>query len=92
MTRKLYRSKKNRMISGVAGGIAEYFSIDPVIVRIIAIILLFISGVAPTVIIYVILWLIVPEQRVAEKKVAAKSKPSGTTAKRPAVKKKPATK
>ena len=34
MTRKLYRSRKNNMISGVCGGVGEYFNIDPNIVRI----------------------------------------------------------
>jgi phage shock protein C len=33
MAKKLYRSKKNRKIAGVCGGIAEYFDIDPIIVR-----------------------------------------------------------
>ena len=32
--KKLYRSKRNRMLTGVCGGIAEYFSIDPTVVRI----------------------------------------------------------
>ena len=32
--KKLYRSRRNRMLTGVCGGIAEYFSIDPTVVRI----------------------------------------------------------
>jgi phage shock protein C len=42
--KRLYRSKKNRMIAGVCGGIAEYFAIDPVVVRLIAFILLLPGG------------------------------------------------
>jgi phage shock protein C len=44
--KKLYRSRQNRMIGGVCGGIAEYFNIDPVIVRIAAVALFFMGGSA----------------------------------------------
>lgn len=60
MTKRLYRSTTDRMIAGVCGGIAEYFNIDPVIVRIIAVILLLPGGL-PGFLPYVILWIIVPE-------------------------------
>jgi phage shock protein C len=59
-SKRLYRSRKDRMISGVCGGIANYFGIDPVIIRIIAVILLLPGGL-PGFIPYVILWLIIPE-------------------------------
>jgi phage shock protein C len=58
--KKLYRSKTNRMIAGVCGGIAEYFNVDPTLIRIIAIILLLPGGL-PGFIPYVILWAILPE-------------------------------
>ena len=35
MQKKLYRSKTNRMLVGVCGGVAEYFNIDPTVVRVI---------------------------------------------------------
>ena len=35
MQKKLYRSKSNRMLVGVCGGVAEYFGIDPTVVRVI---------------------------------------------------------
>lgn len=59
MNKRLYRSKDNRMIAGVCGGIAEYFDIDPTIVRIAAAILTLagFSGI----IIYIILAIVVPE-------------------------------
>ncbi|MEI6614336.1 MAG: PspC domain-containing protein [Chrysiogenales bacterium] len=44
--KKLYRSRHNRMIGGVCGGIAEYFNIDPVIVRVGAVALFFMGGSA----------------------------------------------
>ena len=37
--RRLYRSRNNRWIAGVCGGIAEYFNIDPIIVRILAVVI-----------------------------------------------------
>lgn len=41
MTKRLYKSKKDIMICGVCGGIAEYFDIDPTIVRLVAVVLVF---------------------------------------------------
>ena len=60
MNKRLYRSRNNKIIAGVCGGIAEYFGIDPIIVRIIAVILLLPGGL-PGFLPYVILWLIVPK-------------------------------
>ncbi len=61
MTKQLYRSRTDRKIAGVCGGLAEYFGIDPVIVRIIAVILLLPGGL-PGFLPYVIMWAIVPEK------------------------------
>lgn len=47
------------MIAGVCGGLAEYFDIDPVIVRIVAVVLLLPGGL-PGFLPYIILWIIVP--------------------------------
>jgi phage shock protein C len=58
--KKLYRSKRNKIIAGVCAGIAEYFNIDPTIVRLIYILLTIFTAVAPFVIIYLIMWIIVP--------------------------------
>ncbi len=57
--KKLYRSRTDRMVAGVAGGLAEYFNIDPTIVRL-AFVLLALAG-GPGLIIYVIMWIVVPE-------------------------------
>ena len=54
MTKRLYRSKTDRKIAGVCAGLAEYFGIDPVIVRVIAVLLLLPGGL-PGLIPYVIL-------------------------------------
>lgn len=60
MTKRLYRSRKDRKIAGVCGGLAEYFNIDPVIVRVLAVILL-IPGGLPGFIPYIVMWVVVPE-------------------------------
>ena len=55
----LYRSTTNKKIAGVCGGIAEYFDIDPTLVRI-GFIILLLPGGLPGVLPYAILWLVVP--------------------------------
>lgn len=59
--KKLLRSKSNRMLAGVCGGVAEYFNLDPTIVRIIYAILTF-AGFAGL-LIYLIMWLLIPEDK-----------------------------
>lgn len=59
MNKKLNRSVKDKVIGGVAGGLAEYFEIDPVIVRVLFVVSLFFHGAG--FIAYIILWIIVPE-------------------------------
>jgi len=62
MSKKLYRSRIDCKIGGVCGGLAEYFNIDPTIVRIIAVLLIFADGVG--VLAYLIAWIIVPRSPV----------------------------
>jgi len=59
MKKKLTTSTKNKMIAGVCGGIAEYFNVDATLVRIIFV-LLTISFNIPSIVIYIILWAIMP--------------------------------
>lgn len=75
MNKKLYRSNKDKMLGGVAGGLAEYFSIDPTLARIIFVVSLFVGGAG--VIAYIILWIVVPEEPFA----FATSNPSPNNAK-----------
>ena len=56
--RKLYRSQENRMIGGVCGGLAEYFQIDPTLVRLIWIATALFGGIG--VIVYIASLIIVP--------------------------------
>jgi phage shock protein C len=58
MQTRLLRSSRDRMFAGVCGGLAEYFAIDPVIVRLIFALVFFTSGLSLP--IYLVLWLIMP--------------------------------
>lgn len=60
MEKRIYRSRRERMIGGVAGGIAEYFEIDPVIVRFAFIALTLFNGVG--LILYIVGMVIIPDQ------------------------------
>ena len=59
--KKLFRSRHNRMLAGVCGGLAEYFNIDPTMMRVITIILT-VTPFVPAGIIYALLWLLIPER------------------------------
>ncbi len=60
MEKRIYRSRKERMIGGVAGGIAEYFDVDPVVVRFAFIALTLFNGIG--VVLYIVGMIIIPEQ------------------------------
>jgi phage shock protein PspC (stress-responsive transcriptional regulator) len=56
--KRLYRSAKSKVFGGVAGGIAEYFDIDPIIIRLLFVIIAFAGGGGA--IVYLILWIALP--------------------------------
>ncbi len=59
--KKLYRSRSNRVIAGVCGGLGEYFGIDPTVMRVIFVVAtIFLAGIGG-ILAYAILWGIVPE-------------------------------
>lgn len=60
--KKLYRSKANRMLAGVCAGMAEYFNVDPTLVRVIAIFLL-LTPCVPALLAYLIAWALIPEKK-----------------------------
>lgn len=68
--RRLYRSRQDRMIAGVCGGLGQYFNVDPVIVRLIFLLLLF-SG--PGILAYIVLMIVVPERPLGETEPAITS-------------------
>ena len=59
--KQLTRSTSNRMIAGVCAGLGQYANIDPTLIRLVAVLLLFFSGPA-AVIGYLVVALIVPEE------------------------------
>lgn len=58
MNKRLYRSSKSKVFGGVAGGIAEYFDIDPIIIRLLFIIIAFAGGGG--ILVYFIMWVAIP--------------------------------
>lgn len=60
--KKLYRSKTERNISGVCGGIAVYFNVDPTIIRLAWAIISLMSASIPGILIYVICSIVIPEE------------------------------
>jgi phage shock protein PspC (stress-responsive transcriptional regulator) len=57
---KLYRSKKNKIIAGVCGGIGEYFNVDPTLIRLLWLFISILGGSG--VLAYIIAWIIIPEE------------------------------
>lgn len=58
----LRRSNSDRMIAGVLGGIARYFSIDPTLARVIFVVVSALSVAFPGIFVYLILWVLIPEE------------------------------
>ena len=57
----LRRSRSNRMIAGVVAGLARYFGIDPTLARVLYVVGSIVSAAFPGILVYVLLWAIVPE-------------------------------
>ncbi|MCM1285003.1 MAG: PspC domain-containing protein [Acetobacter sp.] len=60
--KKLYRNRTEKMISGVCGGIAVYFNIDPTIVRLLWAVISLFSASVPGILLYVICSVVIPEE------------------------------
>jgi phage shock protein C len=58
--KRLFRSRKDRIIGGVCGGLGNYMNIDPVFIRVIWAVLFFAAGAG--LLAYIITWIIVPEE------------------------------
>jgi phage shock protein C len=59
--RKLYRSRNQRMVAGVCGGLAEYFNVDATMIRVLFLVLTVVGGSG--LVIYLVMWIIVPDVR-----------------------------
>ncbi|CAN5737280.1 PspC domain-containing protein [soil metagenome] len=64
-SKKFYRSRKNRVVAGIMGGIGEYFVIDPLLVRIIFFLFIVGTGFFPGALAYLIIALVTPEEPVS---------------------------
>lgn len=62
MVKKLYRSRADKMLSGVCGGLGKYVNLDPTVVRVLYAALTLLSGGFPGLILYVILLAVIPEE------------------------------
>lgn len=62
MRKSLRRSRSNRMVAGVVGGLADYWSIDPTMARVVYVVASVVSAAFPGLVVYLLLWLIIPEE------------------------------
>lgn len=60
--KKLYKSKNDRILSGVLGGIGEFYDLDPTLIRLGYMVFVIMTAVVPGIIAYVIASIIVPER------------------------------
>jgi len=59
-TRKLYRSKTDRKLAGVCGGLAQYFNMDATLIRVLFVVLAVLGGSG--LVLYLAMWIIVPNE------------------------------
>lgn len=59
--KQLYRSERNKVIAGVCGGLGEYFNVDPTLIRLLWVFLVFAGGGG--IIAYILAWIIIPPRR-----------------------------
>jgi len=60
--KRLYKSKNNKVLSGVIGGLGEYFATDPVILRVAWVVLVALTGFMPGVVAYALAVVVMPEK------------------------------
>ncbi len=72
-TRKLYRDTDHSIIAGVAGGLGSYFNTDPIVFRVLLIVLLFVHGIG--LLIYLVLWFALPKAITPKQKMEMKGEP-----------------
>jgi len=72
-SKKLYRDPEDKIIAGVCSGIANYFNIDPIIIRLIFVALIFTKGFG--VIAYIVLWIVMPIAKTSIQKLEMKGRP-----------------
>lgn len=60
--RKLYKSKENKILAGIIGGIGEYLNVDPVILRVVWIVIVVFTGFVPGIIVYLVAVFVVSDK------------------------------
>jgi phage shock protein PspC (stress-responsive transcriptional regulator) len=71
--KKLYRSTEDRVLGGVSSGIASYFGADPVVIRVLFVLSIFLGGAG--LVAYIILWIISPEAKTITEKMQMQGEP-----------------
>ncbi len=71
--KRLFRDPDNRVLGGVCGGLGAYFNIDPIVFRIIFILIFF--GMGSGLIIYIILWIVIPEALTTAQRLEMRGEP-----------------
>lgn len=61
LTKPLRRSRQDRMVAGVIGGLAAYFGLDPTLLRVVYVVGSVLSVAFPGILVYVLLWIVIPE-------------------------------
>ena len=59
----LQRSRDNKMIAGVCGGLAQWLGWDPTLVRVLFVLVSIFSAAFPGILVYVVLWILMPERK-----------------------------
>jgi phage shock protein C len=62
-TRLLRRTNNDRMVAGVMGGMAQYFGLDPNLLRVAYVVGSIVSAAFPGILVYCLLWLVIPDDR-----------------------------
>ena len=61
----LRRSRKERMLAGVCAGLAHHFALDVTLVRVLYVLVSILSAAFPGILVYIILWIVIPEESVS---------------------------
>lgn len=61
--KRLYRSKENKIFAGICGGLGDYFSIDPTLLRLAWLLVVIFTGIFPGVVVYILAIFVIPEKR-----------------------------
>ncbi|HIC88808.1 MAG TPA: PspC domain-containing protein [Anaerolineae bacterium] len=62
MSKRLHRSRSDRMVASVCGGLGTFLNIDPTLIRLALVVLTFASGFIPVMVGYLLAWFIIPEE------------------------------